>query len=127
VGGVAAAIAGAGIWAAVTVATKMELGIMAIAVGFMVGYAIQALGKGTDRSFGILGAVCALLGCVLGNLLSAVAFYAQAKSLPFFQVLTGSSLTFLQQLVTVFFQPMDLLFYGIAIYEGFKFSTRRRA
>lgn len=126
-GGVAAAVAGAGIWAAVTVATNMELGIMAIAVGFIVGYAIRTLGKGADRMFGIAGAVCALFGCVLGNLLSAIAFYAQAKGLPFFHVLTGSNFDFLEQLMSAFFQPMDLLFYGIAVYEGFKFSLVRHA
>lgn len=126
-GGLAAAVAGAALWAGVTVATNMELGVMAIAVGFMVGYAVRNLGKGTDISFGIVGAVCALLGCGLGNLLSGVAFYAQAKGLPFFQVLTGSDFDFLERLMTAFFQPMDLLFYGIAIYEGFKFSLRRAA
>lgn len=126
-GGAAAAVAGAAIWAAVTVATNMELGIMAIAVGFIVGYAVRTLGKGTDQLFGIVGAVCALFGCVLGNLLSAVAFYAQAKHLPFFQVLTGGNVDFLERLMAAFFQPMDLLFYGIAIYEGFKFSLVRHA
>lgn len=127
VGGLAAAIAGAAIWAAVTVATKMELGIMAIAVGFTVGYAVRVLGKGKDISFGILGAACALAGCALGNLLSSVAFYAQAKGLPFFQVLTSSDFGFIEGLIAAFFQPMDLLFYGIAVYEGFKFSLKGRA
>jgi hypothetical protein len=126
-GGVVAAIAGAAIWAAVTVATSMELGLMAIAVGFLVGYAVRTLGKGTQLSFGIIGAICALLGCVIGNFLSAVAFYAQAKGLPFFQILTNSDFDFLERLMTAFFKPIDLLFYLIAIYEGFKFSFARHA
>jgi hypothetical protein len=32
----------------------------------------------------------------------------------------------LTRLVTTFSQPMDLLFYGIAIYEGYKFSFKYR-
>jgi hypothetical protein len=29
------------------------------------------------------------------------------------------------ELMSISFSPMDLLFYGIAVYEGYKFSFRR--
>src|ERR1700761_173761 len=68
--GIGAALLGAVAWAVVTVATEMQLGLMAIAVGYLVGRAIRAVGHGVEPKFGYLGAACALLGCVAGNVLS---------------------------------------------------------
>jgi hypothetical protein len=124
-GGLGAAILGAAAWAVVTVVTQMELGIMAVAIGFLVGWAIRELGKGTDQKFGYLGAACGLLGCVLGNALSAIAIFSQSRNLPFLQVVANLNPAFLTSLMSAFFSPMDLLFYAIAIYEAYKFSLRR--
>ena len=65
--GIAAAVVGTIVWAAITVTTGYQIGYMAIAVGFIVGYAVR-LGNGIDKIFGVLGAALALGGCVLGNL-----------------------------------------------------------
>ena len=123
-GGLGAAIAGAIAWAIIGVVTKMELGIVAVAIGYIVGRAIRELGKGIDPVFGYVGAACALFGCGLGNLLGAIAFYAEARHVPFMDVLLGFDVTLWSRLFTMFFQPMDLLFYGIAVYEGYRFSFR---
>lgn len=122
--GLATALAGAVLWAVVTVVTKMELGLMAVAIGYLVGQGIRATGKGIDQKFAILGAACALLGCVVGNFLSVIAFFAQLKHFSFFAVLGSFDFGLYQRLMTISFQPMDLLFYGIAIYEGYRFSLR---
>lgn len=126
-GGLGGAVVGAGLWAVVTVVTQMELGVMAIAVGFTVGYAVRELGKGREQKFGILGAVCGLIGCVLGNVLSAVGIYAQARDVGFFDVLGGLNMDLLSRLMSAFFSPMDLLFCAISVYEGYKFSLRPAA
>lgn len=126
-GGVVAAVIGAAIWAVVTVATKYQIGWMAIGVGFLVGFAVRTLGKGVSKSFGIVGAMCALFGCLLGNVLTACGFLANQESIPVFQVvlkaLTRPALAV--ELIKITFSPMDLLFYGIAVYEGYKFSFRQ--
>jgi len=64
---------------------------------------------------------------VLGNYLSAVAFFAQARGLSFGQVLGALDLSLSERLMTATFSAMDLLFYAIAVYEGFKFAVVRRA
>ncbi len=122
---VGAAVAGAAVWAMVTVLTNYELGIMAVAVGFMVGKAIAAVAGSRNTAFGILGAVCSLLGCVLGNLLSAIGFYAHARHVGYFDVLGMMNVTAAVRLMTVMFRPMDLFFYAIGIYEGYRFSVVR--
>jgi hypothetical protein len=125
--GLGASLAGAIAWAIVTVVTEMKLGLMAVAIGYIVGQAIRATGKGVDQQFGILGAACALFGCVVGNVLSAVAFYAKVKGLGFGDVMQILDFDFVTRVTTATAQPMDLLFYGIAIYEGYRFSFRYKA
>ena len=124
--GIAAALAGAIAWAVVTVATETELGLMAIAVGYLVGRAIRAAGHGIDTKFGVLGALCALGGCLLGSLLSDIGFYAKQTGVGFGDALLAMNSDLLGKLIGVFFSPMDLLFFAIAIYEGYRFSFRYR-
>jgi len=124
VAGLVAALVGATLWAIITVTTKFQIGYMAVAVGLMVGFSVRFAGKGLDQSFGIVGAVLAFLGCVLGNWLSTVGFIADAEELSYLDVLFGIDYSLFPEIMAQTFSPMDLLFYGIAIYEGYKFSFR---
>jgi len=125
IAGLVAAVAGAAAWAVITVLTGYQIGWMAVGIGFLVGIAVRIVGKGLDKQFGIAGAVIALVGCLLGNILSVTYFVAQAESMGFFEVLSklNPSITF--ELLTISFSPMDLLFYGIALYEGYRLSFRQ--
>jgi hypothetical protein len=122
IGGAAAALGGAILWAVITVATEFQIGWMAVGVGFLVGFAVRAMGKGSSAVFGVAGAVLALLGCLGGNYLSVVGFIAKAESVGYFQALGAIPLSQIPTLMAETFSAMDLLFYGIAIYEGFKLS-----
>lgn len=126
IAGFVAALIGAALWAAVTVATKYQIGWLAVGVGFLVGIAVRKAGRGLTKPFGIVGAICALFGCALGNLLSVCGFLATEESMPFVQVLFSVLVhpRIAAEIMVATFSPMDLLFYGIAIYEGYKFSFR---
>jgi hypothetical protein len=123
--GGAAALAGAGVWAVISTLTGYQIGFMAIGIGFLVGLAVQFVGKGINKIFGVMGATLALIGCLLGNYLTVVHFVAEAKGLGFFETLTGIRPAAIPELMAVTFSPMDLVFYGIAIYEGFRLSFRK--
>ena len=123
IGGLAAAVVGAVLWAVITVATKYQIGYMAIAVGLLTGFSVRYFGCGVDFHFKIVGAFFALLGCVLGNLLSQVGFIAASESLGYYETITLLDLETIQNLYAETFSPMDLLFYAIAVYQGFKFSV----
>ncbi len=122
--GAVAALVGAGIWALVTVLTEYQIGWMAVGVGFLVGIAVRAVGKGIDQVFGIAGAVLALLGCMAGNLLTICYFVAQQEDIPLMTLLPQLNFDIVRELMMSTFSPMDLLFYGIAVYEGYHLSTR---
>jgi hypothetical protein len=125
--GIAAAFVGASIWAVITVVTKFQIGWMAVGVGFLVGYAVRIFGKGISTPFGVVGALCALLGCLLGNLLSACGFIANGQGASVvdvvLSVLLQPALAF--EILKVTFSPMDVLFYAIAVYEGYKLAFRQ--
>jgi hypothetical protein len=123
-GGVAALV-GAVIWAVVTNVTGYQIGWMAIGVGFVVGYATRIAGKGIDQSFGIVGAVLALLGCVLGNALAVLGIVASQENMSYSELWSRIDLPIVGGLMATTFSPIDLLFYGIAIYEGYKLSFRQ--
>lgn len=122
VAGLISSVVCAGIWAGVTVATGYQIGWMAIGVGFAVGIAVRMMGKGMSNSFGIVGAGFALFGCLLGNLLSIVGFVSQNEGVAFMQLMNSLTPPVVVELFQVTFAPMDLLFYGLAIYGGYKTS-----
>ncbi len=122
IGGLVAAGIGAAIWAAVTVATGYQIGWMAVGVGFLVGIAIRKTGNGRTMVFGIAGALLALVGCIAGNLLAMVGFFAKESSASFLATLNQLDPPAAVNLLVATASPMDLLFYGIAVYEGFKLA-----
>lgn len=122
---VAAALVGAALWAVITVATKYQIGYMAVAVGFLVGYANRFAGKGIDQVFGIIGALLAFVGCVLGNYFTVIALAAEFAQMSFFETLTALPLSTVMDILVEDISFYDILFYGIALYEGYKFSFRQ--
>jgi hypothetical protein len=125
-GGLVAAFAGAVVWAVITVTAKVQIGFMAIGVGFLVAWAVRTLGKGHTQLYGIIGGAFALLGCVLGNLLSACGFVATARGESVVSITLSalSTPSLAVNLLRATFDGMDLLFYAIAVYEGYKYSRR---
>jgi len=123
--GLLAAVAGAAAWAVVTVATGYQIGYMAVVIGFAVGYAMRAAGHGIDKVFGVMGALLALFGCVLGNFLSTCGFVAQEFEVGYLEVLQTLDYQYIPELMSETFSPIDLLFYGIALYQGYKMSFRQ--
>ncbi len=119
IGGLASYIIGAGLWAGITILTGYQIGFMAIGVGFLVGVCIRILGKGSTFTYAIMGAVFALLGCMVGNILSMYGIFAKEL-----QIAIGDAYKLIGpiDMPKESFQPMDLLFYALAVYEGFRFS-----
>ena len=122
--GLAAAIIGAIAWAIVTVSTNYQIGFMAVAVGALVGFA-RRIGNG-GKAFGILGAFLALFGCVLGNYFSIIAFASAERHIGFFTMLNEADPTKVADLMWDDFLSASVLFYAIAVYEGYRFSIVRK-
>ena len=124
VAGVSVGIVGAIIWGAITVATGYQIGYMAVAIGAGVGLAMRYAGKGVDQIFGIAGGAVAVLSCVFGNFLSLMGFVANTEGLSYIETLSLFDYSFLLPALLETFSVMDLVFYAIAGYEGYKFAFR---
>ncbi|MDJ0904417.1 MAG: hypothetical protein QNI96_00250 [Woeseiaceae bacterium] len=122
--GLFAALAGAAVWAGVTIATDFKIGWMAVGIGFLVGIAVRAGGKGIDQVFGVAGAVLSLVGCALGNLLTVAWFVSQEYGVPVGEVLSGLDLESAIELMSATFELTDVLFYGLAVYFGYRYAFR---
>ena len=122
--GIIVGIIGAILWGTITVITEFQIGYMALAIGAGVGFSMRFIGKGIDQVFGVSGGIIALLSCLLGNFFSIVGFVANLEGLGYFETLTLFDYSQLIPIMTETFSPMDLLFYAIAAYEGYKFSFR---
>ena len=124
IAGLIVGIIGAMAWGAITVATEYQIGYMAIAIGAGIGLAMRYFGKGIDQIFGITGAIIAVISCLLGNFFSIVGFIASSESLGYLETLSSFNYSLLFPIMSETFSPMDIIFYAIAAYEGYKFSFR---
>jgi hypothetical protein len=106
----------------VTVVTNYQIGWMAVGVGFLVGWAVRLGGKGTSTAFGVLGAALALGGCLAGNVLTGSVVASRELGVPITEMLARMTPSFTFDLMAAMFSPIDLLFYGLAIYQGYRFS-----
>lgn len=122
--GLVACLAGAAVWALISVSTGFQIGYMAIGMGFLVGIAVRLAGKGVTPLFGILGALLALFGCVLGDYLSIVGFAVGESEYTYFEALTTIPVGVILELVFKNILSMTALFYGLALFEGYKLSFR---
>lgn len=122
--GLVACVVGAVLWALISVSTGRQIGYMAIGMGFIVGYAMRIFGKGVRPIFGVVGALLALLGCVMGDFFSIIGFVSQDTKLSLFASLSsidyGQAFSYLLKNLA----SMTILFYGIALFEGYKLSFR---
>lgn len=122
--GIIVGVIGALLWGTITVVTGYQIGYMALAIGAGVGLSMRFIGKGIDQIFGFSGGIIALLSCLLGNFFSIIGFIANSEGLGYFETLGLFDYSQLIPIMTETFSPMDLLFYGIAAFEGYKFSFR---
>jgi hypothetical protein len=125
--GAVAALLGSILWGIISFATSYQIGWMAIGVAFMVGWSLRRFGKGIDKIFGIAGALLALGSCVAGNFLMIAAVVAREYEVSLLDVLLTMLLNPAMdlELLAATFSPIDLLFYGFAIYYGYKYSFRQ--
>ena len=118
------AVIGAAVWAAVTIAAGYQIGWVAVGIGILVGLAVRMVGKGIDPVFGVVGALMTLLGCVLANVFTIAWYVSVDTGKPVIDVLSEMDVEIIIDLMLDTFQIMDILFYAMAIYFGYRYAIR---
>jgi antitoxin component YwqK of YwqJK toxin-antitoxin module len=124
-GGLLTAVLCAVLWAMITVASKTQIGIMAIGIGFAVGFAVRRFGRGVTRRFAVLGAALSLAACIGGNLLTVVGLIAEEAGIGYFHVLSSIGLAGLLSAMAGSLDAYDVLFYLLAVYTGYRYSRMK--
>jgi hypothetical protein len=122
IGGIIGAVIGAALWGGIVALTGWQIGLFAVGVGFLAGFGVQFLGHGTTMTFGIVGAILALAGCVLGDVFAVVMIVSRETGLGMSDVLSDTN--GLMEIVKAKFTWFDLVFYAIALYCGFTYSIK---
>jgi hypothetical protein len=125
IGGIIGAVAGAILWAAVTLFFSHELGFAAIAIGFITGFLVRVLGKGTTSIYGVIGALFTIVGCTLGKLFTVIILQAQENNISITEALKSFDLSATLPLVKYTFNNYDLLFYLFALLTGYLYSINK--
>ena len=112
------------LWVVITATTKFQIGWMAVGIGFLVGICISHFGKNVETKYAVVGAIFAVLACVFGNIFAQCALAAEHEHVPFLGVLSHLTPSLATEILKEGFSPMDLLFYGLAIWAGYKYAFR---
>lgn len=114
-GGVAALV-GASCWAIVAGVAGMQMGWVAVLIGFIVGYAVRFAGQGNAPIFGFAAGLLAILGCLLGNILGVVYLTMPTGGLSYTQSFSRLDLDKITTVASDHFKNIDVIFYAISIY-----------
>ena len=117
---------GVAIWLGLSMTVHVEAEWTAVGVGVLAGTFVRVAGRGFDRIFGVLGALLTAIGCFAGTLVSGCHFMAlQTEGATLFDAISTLTPTTTREVFTATFDPIDAVFYGIALVAGFRISYRR--
>lgn len=125
IGGIIGVLLSTAVWATVVSVYKLEIDIMAISVGFIVGYMVKIIGRGVTPLYGTIGVIFTFLGCISGRIVSAIIV---SNAVPLTSVFSkiieldnGTAVYYLEST----FKSSDLIFYLIALIAGYYCSFRK--
>lgn len=124
-GGLSAFLFCSVLWALLSLITDYQVTYMAIGIGLIVGFAVRYSGQGYRWKYGLIGAIYSFLSIIVGNLILVTQYISHTENIPHSDVLLSLNFGIILAFLWGLFEPIDLLFYGIAIYLGFKISYRR--
>ena len=112
-------------WAYITAMTGYQAVYMALGVGLLVGIAVRFFGAGVNRIFGILAALLALAGSLLGYFLCQAGFPVEVQLAGIIKVPGYLKPELMLNTMWNSFVLLDLVFYGLAALLAYFLAIRR--
>ncbi|MHC4082763.1 MAG: hypothetical protein ACYS15_02600 [Planctomycetota bacterium] len=124
--GIVGAAVGVAVWLGISMTAHAEAEWTAVGIGLFTGIMVRVAGKGFDRVFGVLGAMLTAIGCFVALLVSGCHFMAvKTEGAALFDALSTLTPETFREIFAATFDPMDGVFYGIALVVGFRVAYRR--
>lgn len=112
-------------WAIIVQVTGYNLGIAAIAVGFIVSQGFVWAGKSDLALWGVTAAVIAALSIFLGKVLVMIIMVAEFYEVSFFEMVPLIDYSQLMAFIVETFELFDIVFYAIALQTAYKRSFNK--
>lgn len=112
-------------WAIIVQITGYNLGIAAIAVGFIVSQGFVWAGKSNLALWGVVAAVIAALSIFLGKVLVMIIMVAEFYEVSFFEMVPLIDYSQLMAFIVETFELFDIVFYAIALQTAYKRSFNK--
>jgi hypothetical protein len=123
--GLAAAVLGVIVWGSIVYFSGYYLAWLIPLIALPVGRAVKWAGQGESPIFGVVGAVCALLGAVTGKLVVAVIDYSIRMKIPLQHATQLVDANVIREFLW-FSLTLDLLLYAIAMFIAYNNSFTKR-
>jgi antitoxin component YwqK of YwqJK toxin-antitoxin module len=125
IGGLLITATAAAGWAFITAMTGYQGVYLALGVGVLVGIAVRFFGAGIKQIFGILAALLALTGSLLGYYLSQNGFLEELQLARIMGIPDYLDQELMLNSMRDSFVPLDLVFYGLAGLLAYFIAIRR--
>src|SRR5688572_977045 len=89
---------------------------MSIGIGFAVAFGVLRLGRGTNKRFGVIGATCAFVGCVISYHIAWCFVLAREQGVPVFEFVRAVESW--KDLMVGVMGPSDFAIYAAAMAAG---------
>lgn len=122
--GLIAAALGAALWAVVVAVTHVELGIIAVFVGYGVGWAVHRFGPGPSINLAVIAAVLAALGILAGFVLAGLLLVGHGRGMGVFDVY--SAVIDWPGFINASVGGVGWLFLAIGAFGAFRLVAQRR-
>lgn len=127
VGALIAAVLGGALWAVIAAQTEKEIGLIAIVIGAMAGYAVVLFSnKRIATIHKIIAVVFSLVGILLGKYFTVTYFAAEINDTSVMDlVFTGEMISaFAETIQEYFSDPLDALFILLAVVSAWRIPGR---
>jgi hypothetical protein len=120
--GLVAAIVGGVVWGFVVKLSEYEVGIVAWAIGLLVGVAVAGVSRARGPVLQAIAVACALVGILVGKYLSyALVLQEEAETAGVDVGLFSSEMwSFFREDIDIVFGWFDLLWVGLAVYTAWR-------
>jgi hypothetical protein len=125
-GGIAGAVLVGGVYVLLMGLGADSSGVYAVAMGLVIGLAVQFFGRGRSAGLGAVAAIIAFIGCLLGTALMLLVRMVQDFGPAFLEMLGDRFADYTLDILAEAFQPLDVALHVVGIWLAFVVACKAR-